>query len=246
MGSSTAQGGADSTLEASPTGALGSSAATTEGSDARAVDEPAGNLDGATLELTPVVERTSDGPRSEALPCGLWNPMPGGITAGYAADTGLDIAGMGLPVFALGPGSVEYAEAGHSLWNRPGDTDMAVLLELDEPIAYEGRRVTHVWYAHLAELAFEQPDARLGGVKRRRVSGGEYLGKSGRANGMYHLHLGLLLDGQTRQRGDDFLLEDEVRAVLCKLRHKSRLPALSSSPATSLAPARTPAPGRSS
>lgn len=165
--------------------------------------------------------------------------MPGGITAGYAADTGLDIAGMGLPVFALGPGAVEYAEAGHSLWNRPGDTDLAVLIELDQPIAFEGRSVTHVWYAHLAELAFEQPDARLGGVKRRRVVGGEYLGKSGRANGMYHLHLGLLLDGHTRQRGDDFLVEDQVRGVLCKLRHKSRLPSLQAPAKTSLAAPRT-------
>ncbi|NUP05603.1 MAG: hypothetical protein HOW73_06035 [Polyangiaceae bacterium] len=167
------------------------------------------------------------GPSSDALSCGLHNPMPGGFAAGYAADTGLDLAGMKTPVFALASGNVDYAESGHSLWTGRGDTDLAVRIELDEPIVLaDGRKVTHAWYAHLYELAFEQEE---GVVKRRRVAAGEYLGLSGRANGMWHLHLGLLLDGDTTQRWGSFLLEDEVRSVLCGLKTKTRLPALSRS-----------------
>lgn len=158
---------------------------------------------------------------SPALSCGLRSPMPGGFTAGYAADTGLDLAGIRMPVFAIASGRVVYAEPGHSLWSSPRDTDLAVLLELDEPIAWGDRKITHVWYAHLSELAFEQED---GVEDRRRVLGGERLGTSGVANGAWHLHLGLLLDGDTSQRWGSFLLEDDVRRALCGLRARQRLP----------------------
>jgi murein DD-endopeptidase MepM/ murein hydrolase activator NlpD len=148
--------------------------------------------------------------------------MPGGFAAGYQADTGLDLAGMNQPVFALAAGYVDYAEEGHTAWRSPGDDDRAIRIELDEPLHTAAGRVTHVWYAHLAELAFTQAE---GATSRRRVAAGQLLGTSGRANGMYHLHLGLLLDHDTTQNGGTFLLEDQVRAVLCNLRHKSRLPA---------------------
>jgi len=163
-------------------------------------------------------------PVSEPLSCGLHNPMPGGFAAGYAADTGLDIAGMRMPVFAIGSGRVVYAESGHSLWSGRGDTDLAILIQLDEPLDFDGRKITHVWYAHLLEMAFEQP--RESGKKRRRVKAGEYLGINGRANGMWHLHLGLLLDGDTTQGWGTFLLEDDVRKVLCGVRAKQRFPDL--------------------
>ncbi len=170
-----------------------------------------------------LVQPPPSGPISEPLSCGLFNPMPGGFAAGYPADTGLDLAGMKSPVFAIASGAVDYAEAGHSLWTGRGDTDLAVRIELDEPIELsDGRVVTHLWYAHLFELAFEQPQ---GAPQRRRVAAGEYLGLSGKANGMWHLHLGLLL-GDTSQRWGTFLLEDEVRSVLCGLGKESKLPAL--------------------
>lgn len=162
------------------------------------------------------------GPRSEPLSCGLHNPMPGGFTAGYPADTGLDIAGIKMPVFAIASGWIDYAEAGHSLWTSPRDTDLAIRIELDEPLEFEGREVTHVWYAHLSALAFEQPE---GAPKRRRVSAGEWLGTSGVANGSWHLHMGLLLDGDVSQGWGTYLLEDDARAVLCGLRARQRLPA---------------------
>ncbi len=171
--------------------------------------------------LTAVPEPS--GPRSLPLPCGLSNPMPGGFMAGYRADTGLDIAGMALPVFAIADGVVEYAEAGHTLWTGPGDTDLAIRIRLDQPIAFEGRKVTHAWYAHMGELAFEQPQTAK---ERRRVKAGEYLGTNGKANGMWHLHLGLLLDGDTSQGWGSFLLEGDVRTVLCGMRAKQRLPLL--------------------
>lgn len=154
--------------------------------------------------------------------------MPGAFTAGYAADTGLDLAGIKMPVFAIASGEIVYAEGGHSLWSSKRDTDLAVLLELDEPIAFDDRAVTHVWYAHLSELAFEQ--ARVApGEPGRRVSGGERLGVSGVANGSWHLHLGLLLDGDTDQRWGSFLLEDDARDVLCGLRARQRLPEMKAS-----------------
>ena len=149
--------------------------------------------------------------------------MPGGFTAGYAADTGLDLAGIRLDVFAIAAGEVVYAEPGHSRWTGPRDTDLAVLLELDVPLEHEGRRVTHAWYAHLSALAFEQAS---GALPRRRVEAGERLGTSGVANGAWHLHLGLLLDGDTSQHWGTFLLEEDVRRVLCGLRARQRLPPL--------------------
>ncbi len=164
---------------------------------------------------------TAEPSLSEDLGCGLHSPMPGAYTAGYAADTGLDLAGIRLPVHAIAAGTVVYAEAGHSLWASPRDTDLAVLVELDQPLQHGERRITHAWYAHLSALEFEQaPDAEV----RRRVVAGERLGVSGVANGAWHLHLGLLLDGDTSQRGGAFLLEDGVRAALCGLRPRQRLP----------------------
>lgn len=186
----------------------------------RANEEPEAVEQGPDLARLIAAEDT--GVSSEAMSCGLFNPMPDGFAAGYAADTGLDLAGMKVPVFAIAAGKVDYAEGGHSLWSGRGDTDLAVRIELDEPIAISGNRtVTHVWYAHLSGLAFEQKE---GAEMRLSVKAGQQLGVSGRANGMWHLHLGLLLDGDTSQHWGTFLLEDEVREVLCGLRPRTRLP----------------------
>lgn len=155
------------------------------------------------------------------LPSGLVSPMPGGYVAGYPVDTGLDIAGMSMPVFAIASGTLDYAEAGHSAWTSPRDSQYAVRIELDEPIAFEGRRITHVWYAHLSALDVEQHE---GALPRRRVAAGERLGISGVANGSWHLHLGLLLDGDVSQSWGTFLREEAVRAVLGGQREGRRTP----------------------
>lgn len=147
--------------------------------------------------------------------------MPGGILAGYRADTGLDIAGNRQPVYAIASGTLDYSEPGHTLWTGPGDTANTVRLELDEPVPFRGRMITHVWYAHLSALRFRQPE---GAPERIHVDGGELLGISGVANGSPHLHLGLLLDGEVEQYAGTFLLEDAVREVLGGFDHGAKLP----------------------
>ena len=156
------------------------------------------------------------------LASGLFSPMPGGHLAGYAADTGLDIAGFRLPVFALAAGTLDYAEEGHTRWNGRGDSRLALRLALDEPIAVPGasRRVTHVWYAHLTSVEIAQAE---GALPRAHVEGGQVLGVSGFANGAPHLHLGMLLDGDVSQDAGTFLGEDEIRVVLGRLSARGRL-----------------------
>ena len=142
----------------------------------------------------------------------LRNPMPGAVLAGYAGDTGLDLLGSPRTVHALAAARVDYAEKGHTRWVGPGDTPFCVRLALDEPIAWKGRKITHVYYAHLSALAFEQAETA---TTKRHVMAGEPLGTSGRARGVPHLHLGLLLDGRVEQDDWTYILrEGEVRAAL--------------------------------
>jgi hypothetical protein len=148
------------------------------------------------------------------------------VVGGYPADTGLDISGLELPVHAIAAGTLLYSEAGHTRWTGPRDDDNAVLMELDEPIAVRARgpgcpsgdcRVTHVWYAHLSRLDRAIPDRRdpeNAAAPVVHVAAGERLGISGRANGHPHLHLGLLLDGETRQWDGTFLYDSEIRALM--------------------------------
>ena len=166
-------------------------------------------------------EELSTPAQSRPLPCGLANPMPGGVTAGYAADTGLDLAGSPRDVFAIASGKLDYAEAGHTLWNGKRDSPFAVRLALDQPIAFGDHEITHVWYAHLSEIAREVHE---GSGELVHVSAGARLGRSGSANGSPHLHLGMLLDGRTDQAWGTFLLEDDVRKVMCAWGKGRRLP----------------------
>jgi murein DD-endopeptidase MepM/ murein hydrolase activator NlpD len=122
-------------------------------------------------------------------------------------------------VYAMGAGRILYSEPGHTLWAGRHDDDNAVLLELDTPVPYRGRRITHVWYAHLSALRFEQAY----GLPGPRVAAGERLGTSGTANGCPHLHVGLLLNRHIRQRHEWLLRDDEIRSVL-GYRRGQRLP----------------------
>ncbi len=149
------------------------------------------------------------------------DPMPGGVLGGYAGDTGLDIGGTKLPVFAIAAGTVDYAEWGHTRWTGPKDTAFCVRVTLDEPVAYRGHKITHVYYAHLSAVEAAQAE---GAPQHRHVAAGERLGTSGIANGSWHLHLGLLLDGQVEQDDWTYILrEDEVRAVLGGYKNGQRL-----------------------
>ena len=162
-------------------------------------------------------------PHSDTLPSGFSNPMPGGVVAGYQADTGLDIAGSPRPVYALAAGTLDYSEPGHTLWTGRGDTANCVRFQLDEPIPYQGHTITHVYYAHLSRLSTLQHE---GEAPRRHVEAGEMLGVSGVARHSPHLHIGLLLDGEVEQYWGTFLLADEIRRVLGGYKNGDRLPRL--------------------
>lgn len=161
-----------------------------------------------------MVEPHYDGPwSSELRNPKLRSPMPGGFLGGWGGDTGLDIAGNHLDVFALAAGTLDYSEWGHTLWTRGRDTPFSVRLALDEPIPWKnGRRITHVYYTHLSSVATTQPE---GTPTPKHVDAGERIGVSGIGNGVPHLHLGLLLDGQVEQDSWEFILrEDEIRDVM--------------------------------
>jgi murein DD-endopeptidase MepM/ murein hydrolase activator NlpD len=150
------------------------------------------------------------------------DPMPGGVLGGYAGDTGLDIGGVRLPVYAIAAGTVDYAEWGHTQWTGPRDTAYCVRIALDVPVPWRGHRITHVYYAHMSALDVTQPE-KTAPPARRHVAAGEALGTSGIANGVWHLHLGLLLDGQVEQDDWTYILgEAEVRAALGGYRNGQR------------------------
>jgi murein DD-endopeptidase MepM/ murein hydrolase activator NlpD len=140
------------------------------------------------------------------------DPMVGGVLGGYAGDTGLDIGGKKLPVYAIAAGTLDYAEWGHTQWVGPKDTAYCARITLDEPVPYQGHLITHVYYAHMSALESEQPESA---TVHRHVAAGERLGTSGIANGVWHLHLGLLLDRRVEQDDWTYILrEDAVREVL--------------------------------
>ena len=153
----------------------------------------------------------------------LNSPMPGGYLGGWPGDTGLDIAGDHLDVFAIASGTLDYSEWGHTLWKSGRDTPYSVRLALDTPIAFrDGRRITHVYYTHLSSVVTTQAE---GATTRKHVDAGEKIAVSGIGNGVAHLHLGLLLDGRVEQDSWTFLLrEGDIRKVLGNYRNGERLP----------------------
>ena len=161
---------------------------------------------------------------SEPLRAGtLYSPMPGGYLGGWAGDTGLDIAGDHLDVFAIAPGTLDYSEWGHTMWKSGKDTSYSVRLALDTPIPFgAGHRITHVYYTHLSHVETTQAE---GATPRKHVVAGEKIAVSGVGNGVAHLHLGLLLDDQVEQDSWTFILrEGEIRKVLGNYKNGERLP----------------------
>lgn len=167
-----------------------------------------------------------EGVRSPALRGGtLHSPMPGGFLGGWNGDTGLDIAGNRLDVYAIGAGTLDYSEWGHTLWTRGKDTAYSVRLALDEPIPWGTggeHKITHVYYTHLSKLETTQAE---GAPTRKHVEAGEKIGVSGIGNGVPHLHLGLLLDNQVEQDSWTFILrEGDIRKVFGNYKNGELLP----------------------
>jgi hypothetical protein len=128
-----------------------------------------------------------------------------------------------MAVYAIAAGTLDYSERGHTVWRGPKDTDFCIRIELDQPIPFRGRKITHLYYAHLSSVQNLQAE---GAVERRHVNAGELLGISGVANGVYHLHLGLILDGRVDQDYYvDIVREWDVRTLLGGYRKGDRLPA---------------------
>lgn len=152
----------------------------------------------------------------------LRSPMPGGWMGGWYGDTGVDIAGNHLDVFAIAAGTLDYAEWGHTRWTTGKDTAFSVRIRLDEPIPWGSHQITHVYYTHMSKVEHEQAE---GAKERRHVRAGERIGVSGIGNGTPHLHLGLLLDEQVEQDSWTYILrEDAIRKVFGGYKNGERLP----------------------
>ena len=177
---------------------------------------------GIVVDVTPKPSK----PKSVLLRSGLFSPIPGGTMAGYGGDTGLDIASPARPVYAIAAGKLDYSEAGHTRWVGKLDTANCVRIELDTPIPWKKgkHKITHLYYAHLSALERVQKE---GQKPRAHVEGGEQIGISGIANGLPHLHLGLLLDGEVEQDDWTYILrEAEVREALGDYKNGEVLPKL--------------------
>ncbi len=147
--------------------------------------------------------------------------MPGGVLGGWNGDTGLDVSADHRPVHALAAGTLDYSERGHTPWTRGKDTPNSVRLKLDAPLAWNGRRVTHVYYTHLSSLATVQHE---GDAERKHVEAGELLGVSGIGNGVPHLHIGLLLDDDVEQDSwSTILVEGDIRKVFGGYKNGERI-----------------------
>ena len=133
---------------------------------------------------------------------------------GYSADTGLDIHGnIGDPIVAPASGTLEYAEAGHTAQadqdsdpNTPGfQPQYSFRIKLDSPFTYQGKTVRFIYGTHLSSL-----DPSVANKTGIRIQQGQRLGAMGQANGVPHLHLGLVGDRQQ----SEFLNFQQVDALL--------------------------------
>ena len=149
---------------------------------------------------------------------GVINPIPSQNIAtnkgGYAADTGLDIlTPIGSKVISPVSGTLEYAEKGHVRQmgqdanpNMPGQQDQhSVRIKLDNPFTFAGKQVNYFYATHLYKL--NSSIANKSGIK---VNAGDFLGLSGVANNVPHVHVGFVKD----RNQNTFLNYQQVRSLL--------------------------------
>jgi hypothetical protein len=83
--------------------------------------------------------------------------------------------------------------------------------------------VTHVYYTHLSALENVKHEGDTATVIH--VEAGEQIGVSGVANGVPHLHMGLLLDNRVEQDTWDSLLSPvEVQRLMGEYKNGEVLP----------------------
>jgi len=151
-------------------------------------------------------------------PTGLVNPVPSQNIArnrgGYAADTGLDIlTPVGSNVVSPVSGTLEYAEKGHVRQMgqdanpfMSGKQDQhSVRIKLDKPFMYAGKQVNYFYATHLYELA-----ANLKNKSNVKINAGDFIGKSGVANNVAHVHVGFVEDREQTK----YLNYTEVKSLL--------------------------------
>jgi N-acetylmuramoyl-L-alanine amidase len=134
----------------------------------------------------------------------LINPIPGtdqSNNSGYPADSGLDIAvDVGTLCVAAADGVVEYAESEYSANDvrQDGDTNPSkpgyqvpwtVRIRLKAPIKHEGTTYKWIWYTHLTSV-----DDAIRNKSEVPIKAGDPVGRTGYANGLAHLHFGILAD----------------------------------------------------
>jgi len=149
---------------------------------------------------------------------GVVNPIPSQNIAtnkgGYAADTGLDIlTPIGSRVVSPVSGILEYAEKGHVRQmgqdanpNMPGKQDQhSVRIKLDKPFTFSGKQVNYFYATHLYQLSSSV--ANKSGIK---INAGDFLGLSGVANDVPHVHVGFVKDREQ----NEFLNYQQVRSLL--------------------------------
>ena len=135
----------------------------------------------------------------------LINPVPGtnneDNNAGYASDSGLDIAvTVGTKCVAAADGVVEYAEnefTAHHVQqqddtnpSKPGyQVPWSVRIRLDDPFQYKGTTYRWIWYTHLTAV-----DDSIRDKFEISIKAGDPIGLTGFANGEAHLHFGILAD----------------------------------------------------
>jgi hypothetical protein len=149
---------------------------------------------------------------------GVVNPIPSQNIAtnkgGYPADTGLDIlTPIGSKVVSPVSGTLEYAEKGHVRQmgqdanpNMPGQQDQhSVRIKLDNPFTFAGKQVNYFYATHLYKL--NSSIANKSGIK---VNAGDFLGLSGVANNVPHVHVGFVKDRDQ----NTFLNYQQVRSLL--------------------------------
>ena len=110
------------------------------------------------------------------------DPMPGGVLGGYSGDTGLDIGGSRLPVYAIAAGTLDYAGMGPHALGRParyGVLRAHHALACAHSLARSTRSPTSTMRACPASSS-RSPSTPAS--DRRHVAAGERLGTSGIAN----------------------------------------------------------------